>query len=98
MNINELNRTLNTTDGWENIVNGNAVVRSSARERIAARKKERRLNKLWLSACVMATISFTFVILGATGAVSDWLATAVSMTLAMAGCFQIGRYMEAKKG
>ena len=94
MNIN----TLNTTDGWESIVNGNAVMRSSARERIAARTKERRLKKLWLSTCVMSTISLTFVILGATGTVSDWLATAVSMTLAMTGCFQIGRYAEAKKG
>ena len=97
MNTYEQMRPLNTTDGWENIVNGNAVMRSSARERVAAWKRERRLMKLRIASCVMAAIGITFVILGATGAVIDWLATAVSLSSTMAGCFLLGRYVEAKK-
>ena len=98
MNTNEKGIYLNTNDGWENIVNGNAQQRSYARERVAARKKQRRLRKLWLSACGIASLGMTFVILGVTGAVSDWLATAICVTSIAVGSFVFGRYVEARKG
>ena len=91
-------RPLNTTDGWENIVNINAMQRASARERVAARKKERRLKKMWLSVCVMATIAITFLILSITGAMDGWLATILVLAMDLIGCFLLGRYVEAKKG
>ena len=93
----ETMKPLNTTDGWENIVNHNAMHRASARERVAARKRERKLRKLWLSICAMATLSLTFVILGVAGAVVGWLALPVSIVLDMAGCYLLGRYVEMKK-
>lgn len=97
MNTYEQMKPLNTTDGWENIVNGNAVMRSVARERVAARKRERRLMKLRTVSCVMAVIGIAFVILGATGTVSDWFVSVVSISATMAGCFLLGRYVEAKR-
>lgn len=88
---------LNTTDGWENIVNANAANRSVARERVAARKLERKIKKLLMSVCVMSCTAFVFVILGATGAMAGWLATFASILCLMAGCLQLGCYLEAKK-
>ena len=96
-NTNENARYLNTDDGWDEIVNENAKQRISARERVAARKRERKLRKLWLSVCVLATIGITYVILGLTGAVAGWLAMAVAIVVDMLGCFLFGRYVEAKK-
>ena len=91
-------KELNTTDGWENIVNGNAVMRASARERVAARKRERRLKKLWFATCGLATISLTVVILGATGAVAGWLATVIACGCLASACILFGRYVEVKRG
>ena len=95
---NEYMKPLNTTDEWEEIVNNNTMQRSFARERVATKKRERKLRKLWLSVCLMATIALTFVILGIVGAVCGWLTATVSVGTAMAGCFQLGRYVEVKKG
>lgn len=91
-------KKLNTTDGWENIVNANAMQRGSARERVAAKKKARRLRKLWLGASGIAILGLTFVILGVTGAVADWLGSLVSVASVTASSFVLGRYVEAKKG
>lgn len=91
-------KELNTIDGWENIVNGNAVMRASARERVAARKRERRIKKLWLATCGLATISLTVVILGATGAVAGWLATVIACVCLASACILFGRYVEVKRG
>lgn len=96
-NTNENARYLNTDDGWDEIVNENAKQRISARERVAARKRERKLRKLWLSVCVLATIGITYVILGLTGAVAGWLAMAVAIVVDMLACFLFGRYVEARK-
>ena len=93
----ETMNTLNTNDGWENIVNSNAVMRSVARERVAARKRERKIKKLWLATCGLATISLTFVILGVTGAVAGWLATVLAVGSLAAAGIQFGRYVELKK-
>ena len=90
-------KTLNTTDGWGNIVNTNAMQRASARERVAAWKRERKIKKLWLGTCGLAAISLAFVILGATGAVVHWLATAVSVVSLVSASILFGRYVEVKK-
>ena len=95
---NEYMNTLNTTDEWEELVNGRTEQKRTARDRVAAWKRERKLKKLWLSVCLMATLTLTFVILGIVGAMSGWLTATVSVGTAMAGCFQLGRYVEVKKG
>ena len=94
----EKNRTLNTTCEWEEIVNQKAAHR--AYERMVSEKieRERRQRKLWLTACGIATLGLTFMILGATGAVANWLATAIAVGSVACGSFVFGRYVEAKKG
>lgn len=96
MNTNDM-RPLDTVGGWENIVNANAANRSVARERVAARKLERRIRKLQMSVCVLGASSIAFVVLGAAGAVAGWLATIAAVLCLAAGCFQFGCYVEAKK-
>ena len=93
----ETMNTLNTTDEWENIVNNNHMQRSLARERMAAKKRERKLKELWLTACGLATISITAVILGATGAVVGLLATFIAIGSLVYASILFGRYMEVKK-
>ena len=95
--INTETRPLDTNGGWEAIVNANAANRSVARERVAARKLERKIKKLLMSVCVMSCTAFVFVILGATGAMAGWLATFAAIVCLMAGCLQLGCYLEAKK-
>ena len=97
MSNKEQMRILNTTDSWENIVNSNAVQRRSTRELVATKKRERRLRKLWLTACGLAALGLTFVILGVTGAVAGWLGSLVSVASVTAGSFVFGQYFEAKK-
>ena len=91
------NKPLNTTDGWEEIVNANAAQRSVARERVAARKRARRIRKMGLTASVMAVASIVSVILGVTGAVVGWLAMIAAVALLAASSVLTGRYLEAKK-
>ncbi len=93
----EQTRKLNTTDGWENIVNGNAKQRAYERSKVAKWERERRMRKLWMSACWIAALGLTFVILGVTGAVADWLATAICVASIAAGSFVFGQFVEVKK-
>ena len=95
---NEQMRTLNTTDGWEEIVNGNYLQKSFAREQVAAKKRERKIKKLWLTTCGLATLSLTFVILGAVGAVAGWLTTVISVGSLVGSSILFGRYVEVKRG
>lgn len=90
-------KPLNTNDGWEEIVNTNAMQKASAREREANKKRERKLRKLWLWFCGCAVICVTFLILGMTGAAAEWFASVVIALSAMAGCFLLGRFVEVKK-
>ena len=92
------NTNLNTIDGWENIVNTNAVQRGTVKANRIAWKRERRLRKMWLTACGIATLGLTFVVLGVTGAVADWLASTVSVGSIAVGSFVFGRYVGVKKG
>ena len=95
---NEQMRTLNTTDGWEAIVNGNYQQRSFAREQVAAKKRERKIKKMWLTTCGLATLSLTFVILGAVGAVAGWLTTMIAVGCLVGSSILFGRYVEVKRG
>lgn len=97
MNTYEKMRPLNTTDGWEELVNGNAVMRASARERVAARKRDCRLKKMQMAICVMAVASLASVILGAAGSAAGWLATVSAVVCLVASSMLLGRYVEAKK-
>lgn len=92
-----IKKPLNTTDEWEDLVNGNAVQRASARERVAGHKMARKIRKLIMSVCVLSATGISFLILGATGAIVDWLTTIGATLCLAAGCFQLGRYLEAKK-
>lgn len=94
----EKNRMLNTTDGWENLINENAA--RKANERMISYKivRERKLKKMWLTACGIAVLGVTYVILGVTGAVADWLASAISVGSIAGSSFVFGRYVETKKG
>lgn len=90
-------KKLNNTDGWENIVNNNAVQRGSARARVASRKRERRLRKLLMATTILAVACIVSVILGAVGSVAGWLATIVAIVCLVFACFLFGRYVEDKK-
>lgn len=93
----ERNINLNTINGWEAIINENAT--QKAQERMISYKveRERRLRKLWLTACGIAVLGVTYVILGVTGAVANWLASVVAVGSIAGSSFVFGRYVEAKK-
>lgn len=94
----ERNINLNTINGWENIINENATLK--AQERMISYKveRERRMRKLWLTACGIAVLGVTYVILGVTGAVANWLASVVAVGSIAGSSFVFGRYVETKKG
>lgn len=81
----------------ESIVNKNHDVRSFARERVATRKRIRRLRKMLIFVIAMAFVAGTTVALGIAGAVHFVLAMIVSILAVMAGCFTLGMYVEAVK-
>ena len=94
----ERNINLNTTDGWESIINENAAKKAQERKILYKIERERRLRKLWLTACGIAVLGVTYVILGVTGAVADWLASVVAVGSIAGSSFVFGRYVEVKKG
>jgi predicted phage tail protein len=98
MNNKEQMRPLNTTDGWEEQINANAIQRASARERIANKKRERKFRKMKQASTVTAAACIVFVILGAAGAVAGWLTTVLAVVSLMASSFLFGRCVEVKKG
>lgn len=93
----ETMNTLNTIDGWEDIVNGNAVMRSSARERVAARKRERRIKKMQMAICVLAGTCILSVILGVAGAMASWLTTMVAVGCLVSASILFGQFVEVNK-
>ena len=94
----EKNRMLNTTDGWDKIVNENAARKAYKRMAADKAKQDRKLKKMWMTACGIAVLGLTYVILGMTGAVADWLASLVSISSIAVSSFVFGRYVETKKG
>jgi uncharacterized membrane protein (DUF4010 family) len=91
------NVLLNTTDGWEEIVNTNAMNKALAREREDARKREHQLNKMLLKTFVLAVISLAFAILGITGAMISGLAIPAALVGLVITSILLGRYLEAQK-
>lgn len=90
-------KPLNTADGWENIVNPHAAKNGTARERVAARRKERRTKKLLTLACMLAVAAIAAVILGITGAVHSAVVTIIAGICVGMACFTFGRYLEVRK-
>lgn len=91
-------RLLNTTDEWEDIVNENARRRCRAESVVASRERAKRLNKMWVKAFVMATISLTSVILGIAGCMNYLLANTISVVSLVIAGILFGELLEAMKG
>lgn len=88
---------LDTNSGWENIVNSNAAQVRSARERVSARKLERKRRKLKMAVILLAAVALTFVILGISETVAAWLASIVASLCLYGACFQFGRFLEVNR-
>lgn len=93
-----MEKLLNTTDEWEDLVNENAKRKNNAVARMAARERAKRINKMWLKAFVMATISLTSVILGIAGCMNSLLANTISLVSLVIASIQFGELLEALKG
>ena len=89
-------KPLNTNDGWEEIVNENAKRRVSARERVAARRIERKKRTLKASTCLLSVAALVFVVLGIAGVMAGWIAATVSIICMFVACLQFGRYLGAE--
>lgn len=85
-------------EDFERIVNKNNDVRSYARMKAAAKRRERKLKKMITCACALAVVALSTVIFGAIGAIHCLLAVPVSVISAMAACFVFGLYMEMVRG
>ena len=81
----------------EAIVNKNHDERSHDRVRSASHKRILRLRKLHKEICVSALIAICAVLCGCVGALHTLLATIISVTSTMFGCFVLGQYVEARK-
>lgn len=86
--------SLNTHDGWEMIVNTHAVVKQNARQRVAARKKQRKLAKNLAVVCGLAAGGILAILLGLLGAAAAWLATVVAVLCCCSSCYAFGKYRE----
>lgn len=92
-----MEKLLNTTDEWEDLVNENAKRKNNAVARMAARERAKRINKMWVKAFVMATISLTSVILGIAGCMNSLLANTISLVSLVIAGIQFGELLEAMK-
>lgn len=81
----------------ERLVNENARRRSPARERIAQRRKVRRIQKLQLVTLVLASAAILITILGVAGALCDWLAITATGCCVSGACVAYGRFAEARE-
>ena len=93
-----MEKLLNTTDEWEDLVNENAKRKNNAVARMAARERAKRINKMWVKAFVMGMISLTSVILGIAGCMNSLLANTISLVSLVIASIQFGKLLEALKG
>ena len=93
-----MEKLLNTTDEWEDLVNENAKRRANAEVRVAARERVNRINKMWIKALAFAMTSLAFAIFGVTDIVADLLATAISLVTLVLASVQLGKWLQATKG
>lgn len=93
-----MEKLLNTTDEWEDLVNENAKRRANAEVRMAARERAKRINKMWIKAFAFAMTSLAFSIFGVTNIVADLLATAISLVTLVLASVLLGKWLEATKG
>lgn len=94
----EQNRPLNTTDGWEDIVNTNAKRKALVRDREDMRSRERMLYKMLLKSFAFAMASLALAILGFSEAMNPGLAVPTALVSLVITCVLFGRYLEAQKG
>ena len=80
----------------EYIVNRNTDIRRCAMLRAVITRRERRLKKLLMCTSVSALVALSTIFFAVIGAVHGVLATAVSVTALMVGCFTFGLYVEAR--
>lgn len=92
-----MEKLLNTTDEWEEIVNENAKRKNNAVVRMAARERAKRINKMWVKAISFAVVSFAFAIFSVTGMVAYPLATSVSLVSLVLASVLLGKWSEAIK-
>lgn len=93
-----MEKLLNTTDEWEEIVNENAKRKNNAVVRMAARERAKRINKMWVKAFAFAMTSLAFAIFGVTDIVADLLATAISLVTLVLASVLLGKWLQATKG
>ena len=82
----------------ENMVNNNSDIRSCARLRVAAKKRERRLKKMRNATLAFAFLAIAMVALGCVGAAHFILVAVVAIVSLMAACFIAGMYVQAVVG
>ena len=92
-----MEKLLNTTDEWEEIVNENAKRKNSAVVRMAARERAKRINKMWIKAFAFAVVSFAFAIFSVIGMVAYPLAATISLVTLVLASVQLGKWLEAIK-
>lgn len=93
-----MEKLLNTTDGWEDIVNTNAKQKALVRDREDMRNRERMLDKMLLKTFAFAMASLALAILGFIEAMNPGLAIPTALVGLVITCVLFGRYLEAQKG
>lgn len=92
-----MEKLLNTTDEWEDLVNENAKRKNNAVVRMAARERAKRINKMWVKAFAFAVVSFSFAIFSVTGVVAYPLAATISLVTLVLASVLLGKWSEAIK-
>ena len=90
-----MEKLLNLTDGWDEIINDKA-----RRERIDAfhaKRRKAKHDRLCVKAGVCGLLSIASALMGLTGAMTDWIALPAAIVLAAACSFICGRIYGLKK-
>ncbi len=91
-----MSKPLNTTDGWEDLVND--VDRHNASVRIHAKIAERRRNRMIGKSINLALGAAAAAVFGATHIIAGWLAALLAILLLCGACVIAGRVFEQAKG
>ena len=90
-----MEKLLNLTDGWDEIIND-----KSRQERIAqfyAKRRKVKYDKLCARACLWGILSIAAALFGFTGAMTGWIALPAAVVLAAVCSFTCGRIRELNK-
>ena len=89
-----MERTLNTTDGWEAVVN--TLERKERVKQFHEKRKAEKLSRLAATICIQTFLAIVTGIFGLTGALVGWISAPVAFTLAALACFNSGRYCQLR--